>query len=577
MVVLVIFVFMKSNMKSILSQFIRSVVIIACFLTIETGIAAQGTVSDGKFVDAVAKYNAKDYNGAIDLLRGIGKTDPDNDGAQYYLGLSYMMTGNVVEAETALKKAISIDSTNFWYRYRLAQLYSMTERYELTISMYEELLKDFPKKSDLYFELVSLYMNDKNTEKALATLDEIESMMGKSENCALAKFDILSREGKEEEALKVLTDYNSEFSSPKILSLLASYELQQYNYSAALDYYNEALTIDKDYAPVRFGKAEVYRMASQYSEYFQELQETMGNSSIDPESKATYLYAILNHLDAKFINNFRSRLDSTFDVTMKCHPTDSSILHISSSYYDNTGRNDRAKEIATYNIGQNPDNKNVFAQYIEVMLHGGDFDAASKGCDTAYTRFQDPAFLLILNRILSVKQDYAGVIANSRRILSETPEAQADSSIALECYTLIGDSYHALGDSKNAFKNYETALKIKPDFTPVLNNYAYYLSLEKKSLKKAYEMSKKTIDAEPDNPTYLDTFGWILHLMGRDQEAKPIFKHAMLYGGKESSTILEHYAEVLEKLGEKDLAIVYKNRAKAKKAEEAAAENTGTN
>ena len=105
------------------------------------------------------------------------------------------------------------------------------------------------------------------------------------------------------------------------------------------------------------------------------------------------------------------------------------------------------------------------------------------------------------------------------------------------------------------------ALKINPGHVYVLNNYAYYLCLDGKNLKKAFEMSRRTIEAEPDNPTYLDTYGWILFLMGRADEAKPHFKHAMLYGGKESVVILDHYAEVLFALGEYERAMVYWNQA----------------
>ena len=81
-------------------------------------------------------------------------------------------------------------------------------------------------------------------------------------------------------------------------------------------------------------------------------------------------------------------------------------------------------------------------------------------------------------------------------------------------------------------------------------------------------MSRKTVDAEPDNVTYLDTYGWILYLLGRPAEAKPYFKHAMMYGGKESATILRHYSIVLEALGEDDLAAVYRKQAEARKGEE---------
>ena len=85
--------------------------------------------------------------------------------------------------------------------------------------------------------------------------------------------------------------------------------------------------------------------------------------------------------------------------------------------------------------------------------------------------------------------------------------------------------------------------------------------MEGKNLKLAYQMSQKSIQAEPDNPTYLDTFGWILHLMGKPLEAKAQFKHAMLFGGKDNATILDHYAEVLYALKEYDLAFIYWEKA----------------
>ena len=132
----------------------------------------------------------------------------------------------------------------------------------------------------------------------------------------------------------------------------------------------------------------------------------------------------------------------------------------------------------------------------------------------------------------------------------------------------IGDTYHKLGQEKNAFKAYDRALKADPEYLPVLNNYAYYLSLQKKKLKKAAAMSKKTVEKAPDNATYLDTYGWILYLQGKAQQAKPYFKHAMLYGGRGSKVILEHYATVLEALGENDLAKSFRMLAEQKKEEE---------
>ena len=99
----------------------------------------------------------------------------------------------------------------------------------------------------------------------------------------------------------------------------------------------------------------------------------------------------------------------------------------------------------------------------------------------------------------------------------------------------------------------------------MLNNYAYYLSEEGRSLRKALKMSRRTIELEPDNPTFLDTCGWILHLLGRSEEAKPLFKHAMIYGGKDSAVVLEHYSEVLGALGETELSKYYHSLAEQKR------------
>lgn len=78
-------------------------------------------------------------------------------------------------------------------------------------------------------------------------------------------------------------------------------------------------------------------------------------------------------------------------------------------------------------------------------------------------------------------------------------------------------------------------------------------------------MSRRAVELEPDNATYLDTLGWILYLLHKPEEAKPYFKHAMIYGGKDSAVVLEHYSKVLKALGEDTLASYYESLAEQKK------------
>lgn len=135
-----------------------------------------------------------------------------------------MRLNNATGAEKDLKHAVALDSTNYWYRYMLAGLYGMTGRTVLTTDMYESLLKDFPKKGDLYYSLANLYINQQQYDKALSTIRDIETQFGKSDGTVMTKFNILRQQNKNEEAFKELEEYNKEYSSPQVLSILGDYE-----------------------------------------------------------------------------------------------------------------------------------------------------------------------------------------------------------------------------------------------------------------------------------------------------------------------------------------------------------------
>ena len=212
-----------------------------------------------------------------------------------------------------------------------------------------------------------------------------------------------------------------------------------------------------------------------------------------------------------------------------------------------------------------PESVSAAATYLQMLSYRKDWEKLLAECDLAFTRFPgETVFLEMKNIAYYNTEDYAGIIDNCQRVIDLSP---GDTARTIPAMAMMGDMYYEMGAKKETFKLYKKVLKLDPDYVPVLNNYAYYLSLEGKQLKKAYAMSKKTIDKEPDNPTYLDTIGWILYRQGKLQEAKTYFKHAMLYGGKESATCLSHYATVLEALGETDLAKVYRSQAEAKSKE----------
>ncbi len=516
-------------------------------------------------LSAVEKMNNDDVDGAMAELRMITVSDPEADAAWYYLAQCAVMKKDLATAEQGFRMASELDPDNFWYRYRLARLYSVTSRQELTIDMYEKLLKDFPDKSDLYFDMVELYAAQKEYDKALETLTEIETVFGMTESIAMYRFNLLRMLGRQEDAFKSLRDYNSEYSSPYVLTTLADYEMSMYNDSTALAYYNEALDLAPDYSPALLGKAENQRIARNYKDYFQTLYKFVGESDSPAAAKSDYLMAIVRRTDPKFLNSFMPQMDSVINKTVELHQKDSMVLQTAAVYYYSTNRKELSKKHFRANLDAWPDSYSANVSYVEYLMYAEEWEELSEAGREAFGRFpEETAFLEMASVGDYNLKDYEKVLDICNKVIEVAPN---DSSKTLRSWSTMGDIYHQMGDSKKAYKAYEKALKVNPDYIYVLNNYAYYLSVEGRQLKKAYKMSKKTIEAEPDNATYLDTFGWILYLQGKALEAKPFFKHAMLYGGKDSAVIMDHYADVLYELGEYDLAMVYWNLALQKKDE----------
>jgi predicted Zn-dependent protease len=95
----------------------------------------------------------------------------------------------------------------------------------------------------------------------------------------------------------------------------------------------------------------------------------------------------------------------------------------------------------------------------------------------------------------------------------------------------------------------------------VLNQYSYFLALRKQNLEKAEKMAALLVKNNPDNPTFLDTYAWVLYMREKYKDAKKIIERAV-NSGNANATHLEHYGDILYQLGEIDAAVKQWERAR---------------
>ena len=318
------------------------------------------------------------------------------------------------------------------------------------------------------------------------------------------------------------------YRTPYILVKLGEHAwLEERNDSLALRYFEEALASDSEYPPALYGKAELCYDKRNYLGYFTTVEALVRATYLTADVKSAYLERVIERLDGPTYRVWRKQIDGIMDAFVTTHPTDSCSLVQAGQWFYSTDQKEKGKVYFRQWRDTNPGNYNAAMLCISLIVSEGTDAEVVAACDEALKQFKEPR-----------------------------------QKVELLC--IKGDYLYKLGKKCKAFRTYEKALKINPDHLMTLNNYAYFLSLEKRNLSKAEKMSRKTVEAEPDNVNSLDTYGYILYLLKRPADAKVWFKRAMIYGGKENETVLYHYYLVLQALGEKELALYYKSLYDAK-------------
>lgn len=518
------------------------------------------------FQQGLKAYYQGNITYAGDCLIRAAKKDKSKDAAWYYLSNIALARQDPSQALSYMEKALKADPDNYWYRLQQAKLVLTAGNREKGLTLYERLVKDYPNKMELLYDMVNLYVQANQPQQALGVLDRVEAKEGQSEQSVLMRFN-LNLENDPQGAYEALASYRERNASPTVLTLLGDYNATEGRVEDAQALYEQALTVDPTYIPAVFGQAEMFRMKRQFDLFFERINPFLASPLVEASMKTDYLRQLLE--SRGFVSTFMPQVDTLFLSARAGSPADSSLAYMYTGYLVQTERVEQAKEVMRSNLEDYyPEDRDAWYQTVVLFYYVEDWPQAVAYADKALNLFPKDIELQTLFGMALWQQ---GRLEPAIRCFEDMLLLvdKNDKANWVQTFTLLGDLYHEQGATQKSFEAYEEVLKADPDNIGTLNNYAYFLSLENSHLEKALAMSKKTIEAEPNNSTYLDTYGWILHLLGRSTEAKDIIRQALAYGGNESAAVLEHYGDILQALNEPLMATVYWRQAQALEPTEA--------
>ena len=524
---------------------------------------------DYYFHEAVNAKILGDYNAAYDFLEHCNQIDSTNSAVLYELGSIFHSLDQKSKALIYFEKAVKYNEDNFYYKVSLATLYLELQQYTQAIAVYEALVLQDPDKSDLYLYLSESYRLDGNIGKAIESLDKLENATGLNERISLQKFQLYSVLDDKAKAYAELSKYIEKYPKEiKYYVLLGNIYVQDNKLNEAYMILSKARAINPDNPYLITAMANYYEKADRKEDAQRELNIALLSPQLDIDTKTTILAQYINTLHQN--KGGTERANALLDTLIIEHPQEPKLNLIYGELLMLQQKNEEAQNQYRIFAESNPSNPTGWEQLLRAVPPDS-IDASINVCETAISYLPDE---ILFYFYLGVGKFQKKENKEALRILKDgvSRSTEDDSPVLIsEFYGLIGNLYFEDKNSDSAFVAFDKALRYNPKNLGVLNNYSYYLSLEKKNLDRAEKMSRVTITAEPTNPTFLDTYGWILFEQGDYVSSKIYLGNAVKYSEEKekeiSPEVLEHYGDVLFKSGDEEQALEYWKKAKEKNEE----------
>ena len=513
------------------------------------------------FLEAMRLKEKKDYASAFGLLQHCLDIHPNAASALYEVSQYYMFLRQVPQGQEALEKAVANAPDNYWYSQGLASLYQQQNELDKAITLLEQMVVRFPAKQDPLFNLLDLYGRQEKYDKVISTLNRLEKHMGKNEQLSMEKFRIYLQMKDDKKAFQEIESLVQEYPMDmRYQVILGDVYLQNGKKQEAYDVYQKVLAAEPDNPMAIFSMASYYKQTGQEELYQQQLDTLLLNKKVTPDTKVGVMRQMI-------VENEQADKDSTqiialFDRIMKQEQDDPQIPMLYAQYLLSKNMESESVPVLEQVVDLDPTNKAARMMLIGAAVKKEDHKQIIKVCEPGIEATPDALeFYYYLAVAYNQAEKPDSVISICKRAL-EHKTADGKKEIVSEFYSILGDMYHTQKQMKEAYAAYDSALVYNPSNIGALNNYAYYLSVERRDLDKAEEMSYKTVKAEPNNATYLDTYAWILFEKGNYAEARIYIDNAMKSeGGDKSDVIVEHCGDIYYMTGDVDGALTYWKKA----------------
>jgi len=505
---------------------------------------------DMMYVDACTHMIRGNLIEAIDNFKDVLEIDPKHHASLYNIARLYTDLKEYDEAIPYGKQALNHDPENIWYYRVLREAYEYKGDFADAIDVQKRILSRFDGEVEESLKLAELYERNLQTNDAITQLGELENKYGINEDVSLRKFFLFQTTKQHEAALgeaEKLISLNPLHTHYYQLQYQAYRELGQM--AEAVKSLEELLETDSENSFALLTLADYYKETNQIKKSDEYLFKAFNNPDVDIEGKLEVIEKMLPY--AKQELEVIPRVKELVRIVWEVHPPDARLYALRGELYLAEQQADSARINFRKALELNPRDGGVWLSLLKASNNLRDYKQLKDDVEEALSYYPNNGEFMFLNGLatswLGEYEEAISILEKIRRL------GTAKKDLLVQTHIQLGEAYAAVNNVEKAEYNYERSLELDPDNDMAMNAYSKYLANSNKELERAKGMMLRVLELQPNQPVYQDTYGWVLYKIGDYAEAEKWVAKAASKSDKPE--ILEHYGDILLKMGKQDDAI----------------------
>ncbi len=541
-------------------RFKITLILLCCHMLLygqDPSLARDTNIVKELFFRGLKEKMLENYVNASANFSKIIELDSKNDAALFELATVNFRQNKLLESETAIKKAIAINSQNIWYYKLQSEIYKRNGNMDALIPIFNKLIELSPENEDLYFDRANALFLSGKAEEALKEYTKIEQKFGSSAALTKAtqRIKMQNTEAPSDNAIEKLLAENP--TDVKNHIYLSGVLLEKGKKDEAIALLQKAKLIEPENFEIDLALADIYQSQRKNELAIGPLKTAFANPAMPVDNKIKIVSLMLPRFSNSMVVKDATEL---VQIAVKVHPNDAKLMVLFGDVWYQQGNLSAAKEQYQAVLKISEQIYPAWEKLLAIQTVMGQYTEAIKTGEEALTIYPNQAILYYYRAFALHRNGQnaeAGIEIKSALVLDGEDTKLKAMIFALQAEVLIDQQ-----KLKEADAAFDKSISLEPNNYLTLSNYAYYLALRNHDLNKAESLAAKAATALPKNASIADTYAFVLFKLEKYELAKTWIERALQNNEASNPVYLEHYGDILFVKGEKELALLQWQKAK---------------